>query len=75
MSTAEPLRSLYPDIEPYRTGRLPVGNGLQRVDRETGARSGTRHGIQAELETRGQLRIDLSTGEIIEYPEQQRPEV
>ena len=34
-----------------------------------------RHGIQAELETRGQLRIDLSTGEIIEYPEQQRPEV
>jgi hypothetical protein len=30
---------------------------------------------QAELEARGQLRIDLSTGEIIEYPEQQRPEV
>ena len=33
-----------------------------------------RHGIQAELEARGQLRIDLSTGEIIEYPENGSPD-
>lgn len=80
--TAEQLESVeLRNIPVLLQGEKPILSGLPPPPPDQGELlppdpvEFPRHGIQAELETRGQLRIDLSTGEIIEYPEQQRPEV